>query len=221
MEAWQRLIKVLTHEIMNSISPILSLSSSLRTITQNKSPDAAEDWRTLNSGLEAINIRSEGLLNFTKRYRELTQIPSPTFKQVNLYDFLTQTIRLVAPEFQKRGIRFEQQLQPTVGLLDASLIQQIIMNLLQNAIDALAGIDDAKIRIELHKATERIIISIEDNGTGIDPMHLDKIFIPFFTTKKQGSGIGLSLSRQIALLHGGELFVQSKQGEGSRFTLVL
>lgn len=221
MEAWQRLIKVLTHEIMNSISPILSLSSSLHTITQNKSQDAAEDWRTLNSGLEAINIRSEGLLNFTKRYRELAQIPSPKFQQVNLNEFLSQIIHLIEPEFKKRGIHLEQQLQPTVGLLDASLVQQVILNLLQNAIDALTGVDNAKIRIEMHRAAERITISVSDNGSGIDAAHLDKIFIPFFTTKNQGSGIGLSLSRQIVLLHGGELFVQSEQGKGARFTLVL
>jgi signal transduction histidine kinase len=221
MEAWQRLIKVLTHEIMNSISPILSLSNSLHTITKGKSQDANEDWKTLNSGLEAINIRSAGLLNFTKRYRELTQIPSPKFQQVNLQDFLSQIIHLLEPEFKKRSICLEQKLQPTIGLLDASLIQQVIINLLQNAIDALTEIDNPKIIIALRKTTERITISIEDNGTGIDAAHLDKIFVPFFTTKNNGSGIGLSLSRQIILLHGGELFVQSKQGEGSRFTLVL
>jgi nitrogen fixation/metabolism regulation signal transduction histidine kinase len=221
MEAWQRLIKVLTHEIMNSISPILSLSSSLHNLTENKSHEAIEEWETLNRGLEAINIRSEGLLNFTKRYRELTQIPSPIFERVKVHEFLARIVDLISPEFQKRGVRLKQQLQATDGLLDTSLMQQVIMNLLKNALDSLEGKQNGEVSLELQKVAERISISVIDNGTGIDPSHLDKIFIPFFTTKKHGSGIGLSLSRQIALLHGGELFVQSKQVEGACFTIVL
>lgn len=221
MEAWQRLIKVLTHEIMNSISPILSLSSSLHKLTEYKSHDAAEDWSTLNRGLEAINIRSDGLLNFTKRYRELTQIPSPKFERIKVHEFLTQIVELISPEFQKREIKLKQEFQATEALLDNSLIQQVIMNLLQNALDSLEGKQGGEVSLELQRVAERISISVRDNGEGIDPNHLDKIFIPFFTTKKHGSGIGLSLSRQIALLHGGELFVQSKPGVGSCFTLVL
>jgi signal transduction histidine kinase len=221
MEAWQRLIKVLTHEIMNSISPILSLSSSLHKLTEYKSHDAAEDWSTLNRGLEAINIRSDGLLNFTKRYRELTQIPSPKFERIKVHEFLTQIVELISPEFQKREIKLKQEFQATEALLDNSLIQQVIMNLLQNALDSLEGKQGGEVSLELQRVAERISISVRDDGEGIDPNHLDKIFIPFFTTKKHGSGIGLSLSRQIALLHGGELFVQSKPGVGSCFTLVL
>ncbi|GCC51968.1 ATP-binding protein [Chryseotalea sanaruensis] len=221
MEAWQRLIKVLTHEIMNSISPILSLSNSLHTITQRNSDDTKEDWKTLNSGLEAINIRSEGLLNFTKRYRELTQIPSPKFQQVNVYEFLIQIIHLLEPEFKKLNIHLVQDLRPALALLDASLMQQVIMNIFRNAMDALEGVDNGKITIALHKTNERITISIEDNGKGIDAVHLDKIFVPFFTTKINGSGIGLSLSRQVVLLHGGELFVHSNTGVGTQATLIL
>jgi signal transduction histidine kinase len=219
IEAWQRLISVLTHEIMNSISPITSLSSSLHALTTQKSSD--EHWRTLNSGLDAIKTRSEGLLNFTQRYRKLTQVPAPEFQTVQVNDFVNQIIRLVQPETEKRNINIQTDIQSTRATFDPALAEQAIINLIQNAMDALENVSHASIKVSVQPQNDHVRFSIQDNGPGINAQDLDKIFVPFFTTKKNGSGIGLALARQIAILHGGEISVQSALGKGTTFVLTL
>jgi len=220
IEAWQRLIKVLTHEIMNSISPILSLSGTLHEISKRKTQESSE-WSTLNSGLEAIKIRSEGLLSFTQRYRELTQIPSPKFQNVDADGFIEHVMQLVSPELNARGIVLKVNSQPVKVTIDSSLMEQVLINIIHNAIDALDNIQNPSISIQLTSKGERTHFVITDNGSGIDAANLDKIFVPFFTTKKNGSGIGLALSRQIVLLHGGEIFVHSEIKSGTVFTIVI
>jgi len=134
MEAWQRLIKVLTHEIMNSIAPITSLSGSLFEISSTKTADP--EWNTVHSGLDAIKTRSEGLLNFTQRYRKLTQIPTPEFQSVQTHDFIEHITRLVQPELEKRKIKLQATAQPATSSFDPSLMEQVVINLIQNAMDA-------------------------------------------------------------------------------------
>lgn len=221
IEAWQRLIKVLTHEIMNSIAPILSLSGTLHEISKGKAQATSAEWDTLSSGLEAINIRSAGLLSFTQRYRELTQLPSPVFKNVNIKDLIEQVLQLIQSDLNMHSISVVTELKSVQAMVDASLMEQVLLNIIRNAMDALEGINNPLIHLQLTAADDRIYISIKDNGAGIATANLDKIFVPFFTTKRNGSGIGLALSRQIALLHGGEIFVQSEVEKGSTFTIVM
>ena len=219
IEAWQRLISVLTHEIMNSISPITSLSSSLHSLTKQEPTD--EHWKTLHSGLDAIKTRSEGLLNFTQRYRKLTQVPTPEFQTVQVNDFVNHLIRLVQPEIEKRNINIQTNIQSTNASFDPALAEQAIINLIQNAMDAVENIAHASIKVSVHQQNDRVRFTVQDNGPGINSQDLDKIFVPFFTTKKKGSGIGLALARQIAILHGGEISVQSETGKGTTFVLTL
>lgn len=217
MEAWQRLIKVLTHEIMNSVSPIISLSGSLYDITKTSNAEGG----TLQQGLEAIKVRSEGLLSFTQRYRKLTQIPAPEFKSVNVDGFFEHITRLIQPEIDKQNINLQINIQPVTATWDSVLIEQAIINLIQNAVDAVEKQQQPFIGLELSVQGERITIKIRDNGSGIPAGDLDKIFVPFFTTKSNGSGIGLALARQIILLHGGQISVQSEIGTGTTFTITL
>jgi nitrogen fixation/metabolism regulation signal transduction histidine kinase len=219
MEAWQRLIKVLTHEIMNSIAPITSLSGSLFEISTKKISDP--EWNTIHSGLDAIETRSEGLLNFTQRYRKLTQIPTPEFQTVKVYDFIEHITRLVQPELDKRKIKLQTTVQSATSTFDPALIEQVIINLIQNAMDAVEKVERPQIAIQFQLEDERFNFKIKDNGLGIDSSDLDKIFVPFFTTKKNGSGIGLALSRQIILLHGGQIFAQSEIGVGTTISFTL
>jgi len=219
IEAWQRLISVLTHEIMNSISPITSLSSSLHDLTKAEPSD--QHWKTLHTGLDAIKTRSEGLLNFTQRYRKLTQVPTPEFQTVNLTDFVGHLIRLVKPEIEKRKIELRTNIQSRTATFDPALAEQAIINLIQNAMDAVENVSNPVVNVEVHQQGDRLKFTIHDNGPGIHAQDIDKIFVPFFTTKKNGSGIGLALARQIAILHGGEISVQSEIGKGTIFVLTL
>jgi signal transduction histidine kinase len=219
MEAWQRLIKVLTHEIMNSISPITSLSGSLYEISSTKTSDP--EWSKIHTGLDAIKTRSEGLLNFTQRYRKLTQIPAPEFQTVKVHDFIEHITRLVQPELDKRKINLQTTVQPAISTFDPSLLEQVIINLIQNAMDAVEKVERPQIAIQIQVEDERINFKIKDSGLGIASADLDKIFVPFFTTKKNGSGIGLALSRQIVLLHGGQIFAQSEIGVGTTISFTL
>lgn len=219
MEAWQRLIKVLTHEIMNSISPITSLSGSLYEISSTKTSDP--EWSTIHRGLDAIKTRSEGLLNFTQRYRKLTQIPTPEFQTVQVHDFIEHITRLVQPELYKRKINLQITGQPASSTFDPSLMEQVIINLIQNAMDAVEKVEGPQIVIQFQLENERFHFKIKDNGLGIASGDLDKIFVPFFTTKKNGSGIGLALSQQIILLHGGQIFAQSEIGVGTTISFTL
>lgn len=219
IEAWQRLISVLTHEIMNSISPITSLSSSLHDLTKKDSSD--DHWKTVHSGLDAIKTRSEGLLNFTQRYRKLTQVPTPEFQTVRVNDFVGHIIRLVQPNVEKRNITIQTDIQVNNATFDPALAEQAIINLIQNAMDAVEARQPAIIKVSVHQQNDHVRFTILDNGPGIHAQDLDKIFVPFFTTKEKGSGIGLALARQIAILHGGEISVQSELGKGTTFALTL
>lgn len=227
LESWQKLIRVLTHEIMNSVSPIISLSGTLSNLVnleaiQNKLD--LKNYETLQKGLEAIKLRSHGLQHFADAYRSLTRIPQPQFKKVKIKKILEQLRILFEEEINNRGIRLitSDTNQELEILVDPELLEQVLINILKNAFDGVQQSNDPAIEIQIHTTPNGgVSIYIIDNGTGIPEEMLDKIFIPFFTTKKSGSGIGLALSKQIIQLHSGQIFVESKVGVGTHVEIRL
>jgi len=233
IESWQKLIRVLTHEIMNSITPISSLSETVGDILKNHETDPPspadfeEDMENVKQAIATIGNRSKGLLNFVELYRNLTRIPKPNFKHFHISSLFERAIELLGPEIEKSKIEITIKIFPKdlKLLADPDLIDQVLINLLLNAIDAVtekeAGSSNPKITIVASvNLNNRTTIEIADNGKGIKQDSLDKIFMPFFTSKKKGSGIGLSLSRQIMQMHKGSISVRSKQDEGAIFTMV-
>lgn len=228
-EAWQKLIRVLTHEIMNSIAPISSLSSTIELMINeydSKSEDAPcldrEAVKEIQQALQTINKRSTGLMNFVETYRNLTKIPKPNFAMVEMKGLIANVHTLMKKETEDQGIEFTYVIEPeTIELqIDEQMISQVLINMIKNSVHALEGFDNGKISIKgFYNKRGRPTIQIIDNGQGILEDVLDKIFIPFFTTKRNGSGIGLSLSRQILRLHGGTITAQSKPQEETIFSL--
>jgi len=227
LEAWQQLIRVLTHEIMNSVTPIASLASTVNeTINfdaQTSQPELSEESKSdIEGALKTIQKRSEGLLHFVEAYRGLTRIPTPDFTNFSVLDLLERVHQLMQTEISKKKIQCKIEVVPKDLELtaDSELVEQILINILKNAIQAIDRQPNGKIDLS-SKINDRghIIIQLEDNGPGIPKDVQDNIFIPFFTTKEEGSGIGLSLSRQIMRLHRGSISMQSKPHETTVFTL--
>ncbi len=227
LEAWQQLIRVLTHEIMNSVTPIASLASTVNeTINfdaQTSQPELSEESKSdIEGALKTIQKRSEGLLHFVEAYRGLTRIPTPDFTNFSVLDLLERVHQLMQTEISKKKIQCKIEVVPKDLELtaDSELVEQILINILKNAIQAIDRQPNGKIDLS-SKINDRghIIIQLEDNGPGIPKDVQDNIFIPFFTTKEEGSGIGLSLSRQIMRLHRGSISMQSKPNETTVFTL--
>ena len=224
MEAWQKLIRVLTHEIMNSITPISSLASTVRGLVPEtgKSEFDPEVLSDVHMALETIQSRSQGLLHFVETYRELTRIPKPDFKIFQVSELFGHVSQLMKADLDEKNIVLHVTIDPeTLELTaDPDLVEQVLINLLRNASQALRGRDDAKIDLTAHMDRRgRVVIRVRDNGPGILEDVQERIFIPFFTTKRDGSGIGLSLSRQIMRVHRGTISVQSKLNEETIFTL--
>jgi len=229
MEAWQKLVRVLTHEIMNSVTPISSLANTLeedlhyRLDGDGKEKNLSkEDIEDLHLAIKTILKRSEGLIRFVTDFRSLTHIPKTKFAEVAIKDLFEHIELLMKHELEEHGIDYVSSIDPP-GLkikIDQELIEQVLINLIKNAIQAL--IDESERNIKLSaflKDNKHIIISVKDNGPGIDEEAQSKIFIPFYTTKKSGSGIGLSLSKQIMRQHLGTISVKSKINEGTEFVL--
>ncbi len=231
MESWQKLIRVLTHEIMNSITPISSLSSTvtmiLKDLTNNLkeqgvSEDEIETIAEVENALKTIHKRTDGLLHFVDTYRNLTKIPNPNFSIFRVRHLLDSIKALFEEELRRKNIVCHLSVEPESLELSADehLIEQVLINLVKNAIHAIEGINKASIHLKGYMNNRgRIVIQVADNGPGILPDVLERIFIPFFTTKPQGSGIGLSLSRQILRLHGGTINAFSEPDKETKFTL--
>ncbi len=223
--AWQKLLSVMTHEIMNSIAPISSLADTmLNRLQKSNSPlqDQPAVMEDLQLGIDTIRRRSEGLLRFAETYRNLNKITKPNLKNIHVRDLFGNLHQLMQPTLAQKNIELEVILKDTdlVVQADSSLLEQVLINLMVNATEAVK--DRSKPHIILSASTtknKKTMIKVGDNGSGIPPELLDKIFIPFFSTRKSGSGIGLSLCKQIMLLHKGNIQVQSIVGEGSLFTL--
>jgi C4-dicarboxylate-specific signal transduction histidine kinase len=212
--AWRDLIRVMTHEIMNTLTPITSLAETANTLlADSHDPDAREAVAT-------IARRSARLLGFVERYRELLKIPDPMLEKVSVRELLDDVVKLLGSRLQ--GISMRVSVIPeSLGVdADRALLDQVLINLLGNAIDAVANQADPEIRLTAHLVRGRTAISVSDSGPGIPPAIREQIFIPFFTTKPEGSGIGLALSRQIVRAHGAELTLAAPvEGAGATFTL--
>ena len=224
-KAWQKLLSVLTHEIMNSVAPISSLAETLKNRLQqsvhvlNNEAGAVED---LEIGIETIQRRSEGLLKFAETYRNLNRITTPNLGKVFVRDIFENLLQLMQPTLEQKKIEVETILKDTDLSIevDTHLLEQVMINLVVNAIEAVKERPSPRIILTAYVANNRrTVIKIADNGHGIPAELLDKIFIPFFSTRKSGSGIGLSLCKQIMMLHKGNIQVQSIENEGTAFML--
>ncbi|WP_460469867.1 sensor histidine kinase [Emticicia fontis] len=224
LEAWQNLTKVLRHEIMNSVTPIVSLASTMREIIEldlAEKDDIQETVADLKEALFTIENRSKGIMNFVNAYREFTSIPKPKFVDTNSKDLIAQVLNLVQPQLKEKQVVLKTDFKEDFELVaDTEQIEMVLINIIKNAVESVENRLNPQIRIRTFELDEQRIIEIADNGSGIEPEALEKIFIPFYTTKKTGSGIGLSLSRQIMQMHGGNLKVSSKVGEGSKFLII-
>jgi len=227
MEAWQNLVRVLTHEIMNSVTPISSLAGIVEEdmkhkIQQDIREFKKEEMEDIHLSLQTISRRSEGLIRFVKEFRNLTHIPKPRLSEVAVKTLLDEVAMLHKKELADRSITISVSVQPENLFVqaDKTMIEQVLINLVKNAIQAFDEQPDRKIELTAFANEKgRAVISVKDNGSGIDTEALEKIFIPFFSTKKTGSGIGLSLSKQIMRQHEGSISVKSKLGEGTEFLL--
>lgn len=223
--AWQKLLSVMTHEIMNSVAPISSLAETLKDRIQESLDSPQQSKEALNdieTGISTIQKRSEGLLKFTETYRNLSRITKITTSRFPVIELFEHVQQLLQPTLEKKKINLEIVLRdPFLALeADAGLIEQTLINLLLNAIDAVKDVEQPRITISGEATLNgRISIKVSDNGAGIKPELLDKIFIPFFSTKKAGSGIGLSLCKQVMMLHKGQVQVQSQENHGTVFSL--
>jgi two-component system nitrogen regulation sensor histidine kinase NtrY len=229
MDAWQNLVRVLTHEIMNSVTPISSLAGTVEvelkdlfSAEQSSKDITNEDLEDLYHAVQTIQKRSRGLIRFVQDFRNLTHIPKPKINEVSADEMLKEIKTLLTTEISDNNINYKSKVEPKsmTIMADKELIEQVLINLIKNAFQAF---DEQTNRIVEVTATlsekSRPIIIVKDNGNGIDEEAMEKIFIPFFTTKKSGSGIGLSLSRQIMRKHQGTLSVKSKVDEGTEFQM--
>ncbi|WP_336517790.1 sensor histidine kinase [Pollutibacter soli] len=224
-KAWQKLLSVMTHEIMNSVAPISSLADTLKHRLQESVTELSNESGSVDDlelGIETIKRRSDGLLKFAQTYRNLNMIKTLNLSKIYVRDIFENLYRLMLPTLQLKNIEIETVLKDT-GLMfevDVNLIEQVLINLLVNAMEAVKDRENPRIVLSAGlSANKKAIIRISDNGSGIEPELLEQIFVPFFSTKKNGSGIGLSLCKQIMMLHKGNIQVQSRQGEGTVFSL--
>ena len=224
-QAWQKLLSVMTHEIMNSVAPISSLAETLKSrITESaqSSENYKETLADIETGINTIKKRSEGLLKFTETYRNLSKINKVSRATIYAAELFDHVQQLLQPSIDKKGIDFEVVLKDpllTVNV-DSGLIEQVLINLILNAMDAVKEVAQPKISISAESLNEKILIKVTDNGLGIASELIDKIFIPFFSTKKTGNGIGLSLCKQVMMLHKGHISVKSAESEGTSFILI-
>lgn len=225
VESWQNLTRVLRHEIMNSMTPIVSLVGTMRLIVNEDIERSTSDQEAVNDLKEALSTlekRSKGMMQFVNAYRDFTTLPKPVFANLGVAELLQEVLQLLQTELTQAGVLWKLSVKPeslTVKV-DASQIQQVLINLIKNASEAFSHQTDRLITLSAYQVDGTVIIEVADNGDGIEPEALENIFIPFYTTKKTGSGIGLSLSRQILQQHNGQLNVESQVGKGTVFTLM-
>ena len=230
LQAWQQLVQVLTHEIMNSVTPIASLSKAVQSILKDKQ-GPIHDLSVLDEqqvgdiyeSLDTIERRSSGLIRFVSSYKQFARHPRLNKEEVSPLLLIKRLLALLEADFHeaKIHVEFESNDDITSVPLDVPLIEQVLINLMKNAIEAVDHDGSGTISVRLLSTTDHLVIQIIDNGKGIPAEMIDKIFVPFFTTKDKGTGIGLSLSRQIVKLHQGIIKVTSSPGHGSQFSIEL
>lgn len=226
--AWKGLLNVMTHEIMNSIVPVSSLSDTLKkkvhTLKTASSEAGKEDLEDMEFALETIYRRSEGLLQFAENYRSLSRKVVPDRKVCNLYELISSVYSLMNPSMQQKGIAFHKRSgnRQVIACIDRILIEQVIINFITNAASAVR--EKKSPRIYLFSGSDpegHPYITVADNGHGIPDHIRDKLFIPFFSTKKNGNRIGLSIAQEIVKQHNGKIHIQSQENRGSAFTILL
>lgn len=224
IESWQKLIRVLTHEIKNSVIPISTLSEVILQMLkpENGRVDLSklddESIEDIIGGIETIESRSKGLAHFVSTYDQLTKIPKPKLEIKNIKHLINNTLNLFKSDIDYQGIEIYAILTDYSINIDSDLLEQVLINLMKNAIEALRSVEKPKITLKLEQTSQEVSFTIQDNGHGIPDEILDNIFVPFYSTKEGGSGIGLSLSRQIMRLHKGQLTVETSSS-GTAFTL--
>lgn len=224
-KAWQKLLSVMTHEIMNSVAPISSLADTLKNRLQSSLKELNNNSGSLDDlelGIDTIKKRSEGLLKFTETYRNLNKITTPNVKKIYVRDMFENLHRLMEPTLEQKNIELDIILKdPDLELeIDTNLVEQVLINLILNATDAVKEAEHPRILLSAYiTGNNKTVIKVSDNGIGISAEVMEKIFVPFFSTRKTGSGIGLSLCKQIMMLHKGTIKVQSVVGEGTAFSL--
>ncbi|MBU8891321.1 MAG: GHKL domain-containing protein [Bacteroidales bacterium] len=227
LESWQKLTRVLTHEIMNSAIPISNLSGLVYQMLFDKNnqffTEINEEQKSdIKEGLNTIESRSKGLVNFVEATRSFTKMPKPELKEISIQPVISRIISLLKSKINESGILLNVNIpEDEIKIIaDQSLVEQAFLNIILNAIDALKETEKPILEIEINRNAENhIVIIIKDNGMGISIEELENIFIPFYTTKPEGSGIGLSIARQIMFLHKGNISVKSEPNEGAVFTL--
>ena len=228
IEAWHNVIRILAHEMLNSFTPVSSLASTIKELTGEGEKEAKpvsemddEDIKDINTAASTIKKRSDGLLVFVNDYRTIANVPVPQMEKINVKEFLKEIIVLMESVAAQQSVKLVLGAIPSHATINADqkLIEQILINLINNSCAALKGRKDPVIEMAASVNPENTVITVYDNGTGIEDNILNQIFIPFFTTKKNGSGIGLSLSKNIMKKHGGNLLAQSVPGESTTFSL--
>jgi len=230
IEAWYKLIRILTHEIMNSVTPLTSLTDTILMLIEKqdgeqKNPEeiTKDNIKDIRSSVYTIKNRTEGILKFVDAYRKLTDIPHPEITDVSLKELCNSVLSLLAADFENRKIFISLKVQPEDLTLycDRQLMSQVLINLLTNSMYALEDRPEARIEVICSENDTRINILVKDNGKGINQENRKKIFIPFFSTRDNGSGIGLSFSKFVILQHGGHIKVESEINKGTVFTIDL
>lgn len=228
LESWYKLFRVITHEIMNSIAPITSLSKTLtRYFAHNgkqKSPNEIDDKTIANTlnGLQIIDNMSNGLMNFVQNYRQLNKIPKPIIEKIELKPWLTDLKTIMLEMIKGKNIDLKITVNNDCQAIhgDKKLLNQVILNLINNSIESFEKTTGNEINIRVYLSDNgKTILNLSDNGKGISKVDMEKVFVPFFTTKENGNGIGLSLSKQIMRLHGGSIMIKSKEKEGTQVIL--
>jgi two-component system, NtrC family, nitrogen regulation sensor histidine kinase NtrY len=219
LKAWQDLVRVLAHEMMNSLTPIVSLAESLQTLVE---PSTGADAQ-ITDAIEVISRRSAGLMSFVGRYRSVAELPEPRPEIIAAGPFAAGLERLMRGVMEEKAVAFRSRVEPEGLVLraDPELLEQAMINLLKNAIEAAAGGQDPRIELSCRAGDGRVVLSVSDNGRGLPETDPEQVFTPFFTTKAGGSGVGLSLARQIAQAHGGALTARRNNPTGATFTLSL
>ncbi|MDQ8141242.1 ATP-binding protein [Chryseobacterium sp. CFS15] len=215
--AWNNLMKVISHELLNTLTPVNSLIQNLEYIANQEVIDK-EDQKDMQESLMIINNKSKQLLNFVDDYRQVAELPKPVFKTISLSDIVESALNFLKPEFEKNNIKIINSLENQTVFADQKMIERCLINLYLNAIYAVEGTPEKTIRTEIKTLNKRIVLSVEDSGIGIASEIKDKIFLPFFTTRISGSGIGLTLSKSIIEAHKGYLNYKALE-QGSRFEI--
>lgn len=215
--AWNNLMKVISHELLNTLTPVNSLIQNLEYIA-NQEIIEKEDQQDMKESLMIINSKSKQLLNFVDDYRQVAELPKPVFKTISLTSIVESALNFLKPEFEKNHITVVNSLENQIILADEKMIERCLINLYLNAIYAVSDNVERTIKTEIKTQNKRIILTVEDNGVGIQKEIQDKIFLPFFTTRSGGSGIGLTLSKSIIEAHKGYLNYKPLE-QGSRFEI--